>query len=88
MYLQEKSLRNKVKLENNEFYCVRCKQAVVPNKVYKYVNGVVGGFKPSVRLEGTCPLCSGIVNRFTSKDALPTEDGKEIIGALEYPLKD
>ena len=89
VYLKQKTLRNKVKLQENEFYCMGCKKAVIPTKVYKYVNGVkIGGNKPSVRLGGICPTCSKKVNKFTSKDVSTGDAKSNTEWALEYPRED
>lgn len=88
MYLKQKSQKNKAPLKQNEFYCFKCRKAVVPQDVYKYVNGVIGGNKPSIRLEGTCTVCNTKVNKFTSKDQSTLEEGSRTIWASEHPRED
>ena len=89
MYLKKKKLKNKVKLQENEFYCMGCRKAVVPTDVYKYVSGVkIGGNKPSVRLSGSCPTCDKKVNKFTSKEVSDLEAKSNTVWVLDYPRED
>lgn len=89
MYLKQKSLKNRVQLDENELYCMGCRKAVVPTKVYKYVNGIkIGGNKLSVRLSGICPICAKKVNKFTSKDVSNIDAKSNTEWALETPRED
>ena len=89
MYLKLQTEKHKVTLGLNEFYCMRCRKAVIPKKVYKYIGGIkIGGNKPSVRLSGICPTCSRKVNKFTSNDQSGVAEKSNTIWALETPRED
>lgn len=89
MYLKLQTEKHKVTLGLNEFYCMSCRKAVIPEKVYKYTGGIkIGGNKPSVRLSGICPTCSRKVNKFTSNDQSVVAEKSNTIWALETPRED
>lgn len=88
-YMKQQILKNKVTLNNNEFYCMGCRTGVVPQVTYKYINATkIGGGKPSVTLKGECPFCSRKVNKFSSEQQSILEDKSNIEWALEHPRKD
>ena len=88
-YIKLQRLKNRVVLKDNEFYCMGCKKAVVPEKIYKYMNGIrMGGNKQSVRLNGVCPACKRKVNKFTTREQFILEGKSNTIRALEHPRKD
>lgn len=66
-FLRERSNKDKIKLSKNEFYCFKCRNAVTPTKFTSQPNGIVGNNKQSLRLEGNCPKCNGLINKFSSK---------------------
>lgn len=59
--------KNKVILEDGEFYCLSCKKAVKPES-FKVVNrGIkIGNSMESIMLTSKCPVCSRVINRFSS----------------------
>ena len=88
-YIKQQKLKHKVNLKSNEFYCVSCRQAVIPAKVYKYIGNIMmGGHKHSIRLNGQCPNCNHIVNKFTTETQPILDDSNKIIGVLDYPRED
>lgn len=88
-YIKKQKLKNKLTLKDNEFYCMGCRTAVVPEKIYKYIDGIkMGGNKQSVRLNGICPKCNRKVNKFTTNEQSILEGKGNTIWALEYPRED
>lgn len=88
-YIKQQKLKNKVTLKANEFYCMGCRMAVVPEEVYRYISGIkMGGNKQSVRLNGVCPTCNRKVNKFTTNDSSILEEKSNTIRDLEYPRED
>jgi len=64
-YLIKEQQKKKVTLKSNEFYCMKCKKAVVPVKVIKVIRKIkLGGNNQAVTLSGVCPICACKVNRF------------------------
>jgi DNA-binding XRE family transcriptional regulator len=60
----------KVKLKDDEFYCLGCKKAVHPAFKSMTRRGVtIGSGKESVIFSAKCPLCNRIINRFGSVEA-------------------
>lgn len=89
MYLKIQTAKHRVSLETNEFYCMGCRKAVIPESVYKYTEGIkIGGNKQSIRLLGICPLCSRKVNKFTSDEQSAVAEKDKTIWALETPRED
>lgn len=71
-YLGEQMQNRKVKLSPNQFYCLKCKQAVTPAKVQVVDRGVeMGKGKKSLVLQANCPVCGKQVNRFATEANIP-----------------
>jgi hypothetical protein len=62
-YIQAKRVEHKQKCKPCELYCLRC-------KVPQYPYGGMVDYEPSTdsigRLIGICPICNGVINKFTS----------------------
>lgn len=67
-YLSHLQNARKVKLQEGEFYCLRCRVAVTPESVTEVDRNVlIGNHKDSIVLTAQCPQCSCPVNRFSSR---------------------
>ncbi len=75
-YLTHLQNARKVKLQEGEFYCLRCRVAVTPESV-KEVNRhvTIGKHKDSILLTAHCPKCNCQVNKFSSRLST-TQKGK------------
>jgi rRNA maturation protein Nop10 len=88
-YLTNKVTSSKVVLLDGEFFCFHCRKAVMPSDVQAISKGVkVGGFKMSIRLASTCPLCGGKINKFTAKEQSQADGVSNTVGVLECPRED
>ena len=67
LFLSTAMLKQKVKLAQGEFYCVRCRKAVKPSD-YTIIdrNIIIGKNKQSVFLRSICPDCKLKLNRFST----------------------
>jgi len=89
IFLTQKHQKTKTILNKNEFYCMRCREAVIPVKVTKQDRKVtIGNNKQAVTLKGNCPKCGCKVNRFTTKQQILVEAEGDIIRELKQPRKD
>lgn len=67
-YLSKLQDARKVKLQEGEFYCLRCRIAVTPQSVTEVDRNVlIGKHKDSILLTALCPRCSCPVNKFSSR---------------------
>lgn len=67
-YLSQLQNARKVKLQDGEFYCLRCRVAVTPESVTEVDRNVlIGNHKDSIVLTAHCPQCSCPVNKFSSR---------------------
>ncbi len=67
-YLDKSQKSNKKPLTPNQLYCLKCRKPQAPYGAlvdYVPISDVRG------RLEGLCPTCEGICNRFASPRQLP-----------------
>lgn len=87
-YLKKKQDSKRVKLAPNEFYCVKCKKAVVPkdNTVKLHYKGTtIGKGIKDFLIIGICPDCLSQINR------LSNDNKKNVIEAtfkIEKEIKD
>ena len=74
-FLQERQKTNKVKLQKNQFYCVKCRKAVSSkdNKVLLIeTQKLIGKEQLSeVVIKGNCEFCGCKLNRFSHIGKLP-----------------
>lgn len=69
-YLSELQNARKVKLQEGEFYCLRCRVAVTPHSVTTVDRHVlIGRQKDSILLTAHCPQCGCLINRFSSRES-------------------
>jgi len=69
VFLAKELSKQKVKLSENEFYCLRCHKAVLPTKTFVIDRGVtIGRGKESIFIVGSCPICGLEVRRFATKE--------------------
>lgn len=73
-FLNQKIISRKTKLQQNEFYCTKCRDAVKPtnNEVWLEVSEkTIGkqGFKEFV-IKGLCEFCNSKLNRFSHEGKL------------------
>lgn len=67
-YLSKLQDARKVKLQESEFYCLRCRIAVTPQSVTEVDRNVlIGNYKDSILLTAHCPQCSCPINKFSSR---------------------
>ena len=75
-YLSHLQNARKVKLQDGEFYCLRCRTAVIPESVTEIDRNVtIGKHKDSILLTAHCPKCNCPVNKFSSRVST-TKKGK------------
>ncbi|MFH1544102.1 MAG: helix-turn-helix domain-containing protein [Patescibacteria group bacterium] len=68
-FLVKELNKKKVKLSENEFYCIRCNKAVTPTSTSMIDRNItIGKDKQSIFLVGTCPDCGLEVRRFAIKE--------------------
>lgn len=70
-FLKEEMDNRRVKLAENELYCLHCNKAVIPQET-KIIdrNVTIGKGKQSVFIIGNCPDCGLEVRRFATKEQL------------------
>jgi hypothetical protein len=67
-FLKQQQDSRKVKLEPNQFYCLRCKSAVTPQSIkVKNRDVLVGKQQKSISLTAKCPTCDCLLNRFSTE---------------------
>lgn len=79
-FLRERQANRKVKLAEDEFYCVRCHKARkgMPAKTQTIItNKKIGIDKISIHKQSECEVCGSQVNRFGVKYAA---DARELLG--------
>ena len=66
-FLKQQQDSRKIKLESNQFLCLRCKLAVTP-KIVKVVDRdvLIGKQKKSICLTAKCPICDCSLNKFST----------------------
>lgn len=73
-FLQQRQKTNKIKLENNQFYCVKCRKAVSSkdNKIEIIITGKVIGRNnlSEFVIKGVCEICGCKLNRFSHEEKL------------------
>lgn len=68
-FLAKELSKQKRKLSENEFYCLRCDSAVTPKKTYIIDRGItIGKNKQSIFFAGRCPTCDLELRRFATKE--------------------
>jgi len=70
LFLETEWQKQRVKLQDGEFYCFHCRKAVMPNTKDVSVirrEKVLGGGNQSVVLQSKCPTCNLALNRFSSQ---------------------
>lgn len=71
-FLSELMNQNKVKLKDNELYCLKCRKGVQPTSITKKDRGVtIGKGKKSILLNGECPECKSKLRKFSSQKEAP-----------------
>ena len=66
-FLSKEMNKQKVKLAQNELYCLKCKKAVIPqNRQIIDRNILIGKDVSSIFLAGNCPHCGMRLRRFSS----------------------
>lgn len=68
-FLQCRRKTNQCRLEDHQFYCLRCRAGVSPNKrsvTVEVTQKRVGRDAKQVIIKATCPICGGTVVRFAS----------------------
>jgi hypothetical protein len=72
-FLRIKKTANKQKCKPWEFYCVRCRKPQSPA-------GSVAEYRPETatngRLIARCPVCDGVINKYSGLDCLSKLEGK------------
>lgn len=89
-FLQEKFVKRRLKLQQNEFFCTKCRKAMISNhnEVNLYLTGKTIGknaFKEVV-IKGACDICSTKLNRFSHSgkiDEIKTNFNVIDFGGLE-----
>jgi len=77
-YLSQLQNARKVKLQDGEFYCLRCRIAVTPESVTEVNRNVlIGKQKDSILLTTHCPQCNCPLNKFSSRISA-TQKGKYV----------
>lgn len=73
-FLSNEIKKQRVKLLEGEFYCLRCRKAVKP-KTTSIIdrNIIIGKGKQSVFIEGVCPVCKLRLRRFSTLSNLKKE---------------
>jgi len=72
-FLAKELSRQKVKLSDGEFYCLRCNKAVKPTTTRIIDRKVtIGKGKQSIFFAGNCPNCDLELRRFATKDQVKT----------------
>lgn len=70
-FLQRIQDKKKVKLKDDELYCVSCRKGVTPKQILtKDRNITIGKGKKSIFLYGTCPECGKEARRFATKEQI------------------
>jgi len=83
-FLSKGQADQKVKLADDEYYCMHCKGARLATDVQVVDTGaMIGHGKSSMRREGRCIKCGMRVRRFDTKPVNILAEGKGII--LEHP---
>lgn len=70
LFLQQRSIRNKVKLENEEFYCLKCRNSrkSLPKKLkFELTGKLIGSGQKQIKIVGMCSKCSTPLQRFSSE---------------------
>ena len=85
-FLSKKFAKRRIKLQSNEFYCTKCREAVrsTDNKVSLQTSGkFIGkqGFKELV-IKGICEFCNSKLNRFSHSGKL--EEIKNTFNVVDF----
>lgn len=76
-FLAKELSNQKVKLSENEFYCLRCNKAVTPSTTSIIDRNItIGRGKQSIFLTGTCPKCETPLRRFATKEQLEKQSAQ------------
>ena len=67
-YLEAARKTGKTPLQSDELYCLKCRK---PRKPYGALADYISTNASKGRLEGLCPVCGSLCNRFTSQSQLP-----------------
>jgi len=67
-YLEAAQKTGKTPLQSDELYCLKCRK---PRKPYGALVDYIPTTTSKGRLEGLCPVCGSLCNRFTSQSQLP-----------------
>ncbi len=69
-FLRNRSQKLKVKLKNEEFYCLKCHAAreSQPEALQlEYTGKLLGNGQRQIKIAGLCSICSSVINRFSSE---------------------
>ena len=73
-FLMKKQANRKTKLQSNEFYCTKCRQAVrsTDNEVFLVLSGKTIGKDQmkEIVIKGACEYCNTRINRFSHEGKL------------------
>jgi hypothetical protein len=66
-FLAKRTNSQKLKLHDDEMYCLKCNKAVKPLELKTIQTGkILGSGNESIAITGICPLCKGKVCKFSS----------------------
>ncbi len=74
-FLDKRHMKSKTKLEENEMYCFKCRNAVTPlnNSVLIVYSGkTIGNGINDFMLKGICPICLTNLNRLSNDNRMNT----------------
>lgn len=82
-FLARETKKRKRPLEEDEFFCVRCRVAVKASHVESTSTGkTMGRDKLAVILKGLCAVCGGKVNRFSTAPKPPDGTASSATGMV------
>ena len=72
-FLKQKSDKFKVKLKKNELYCLKCRaprESLDDELRFEYTGKLLGNGERQVSIKGLCPICSTVIQRFSSNKGI------------------
>ena len=87
-FLKERNNKSKTKLQNNEFFCTKCRAAVtsLPNDIIICITGKrIGRNGAQAIIKGKCTVCKTPLNRFSTKEQI-SKMKIEGLKLTEHPL--